>query len=133
MKTLLTLCALFTLGSLALADIQDPPMADMGPTRKLGRGIGNLLYGITELPHTMCVMNDNEGNAAAASYGVVKGIGRVFFRMGVGVYEIATFPIPTYRCSYRPPYRSRIPWVNGGYNEFPPELGWETRRQYSTP
>jgi len=37
----------------AMADIQDPPGNDYGPTRKLGRGIGNFLYASTELPVTV--------------------------------------------------------------------------------
>ena len=64
------------LAASALADIQDPPSNDYGPTRKLGRGIGNLLFASSELPVTVCKINKEEGNAAAASYGVVRGLGR---------------------------------------------------------
>lgn len=114
----------------AMADIQDPPLNDYGPTRKLGRGLSNLLYGATEFPHTIVLINEREGNAAAFSYGIIKGLGRTVFRMGSGVYEIASFPFPSYRGSFRPPYRSNIPWIHGGYTEFPPELGWQTRKKY---
>lgn len=130
MKTLLTLLTFIGLSGLALADIHDPPMNDFGPTRKLGRGLANMLFGATELTVVPNQINDREGNAAAWSYGPVRAIGRFFFRFGVGVYEVATFPFPTYRESYRPPYKLNPPWIHGGFEEFPPELGFETKYHY---
>jgi hypothetical protein len=67
-----------TIATIALADIQQPPSSEWGPTRKLGRGLGNICYGITELPPSMASVNYFEGNSAAFSYGVVRGLGRVF-------------------------------------------------------
>lgn len=113
-----------------LADIQAPPASDYGATRKLGRGIGNIAFGITELPFQMTLVNDLEGNSAAFSYGFVRGAGRFLARMGFGIYEVALFPFPTHNGTYYPPYRSDIPWINSGYSEFPPELGFETRYDY---
>ncbi len=124
--------AVFSLLSVAVfADIQDPPMNDYGPTRKLGRGISNLAFGITEIYNSVDEINNREGNAAGWAYGHVKGVGRFFARLGFGVYEVATFPFPTYRSSYRPPYKSNIPWIHGGFEEFPPELGFESRYRYA--
>ncbi|MDB6154431.1 MAG: hypothetical protein JWL90_2884 [Chthoniobacteraceae bacterium] len=124
--------AVFSLLSVAvLADVQDPPMNDYGPTRKLGRGIANLAFGITEIYNSVDEINNREGNAAAWSYGHVKGVGRFLARLGYGVYEVTTFPFPTSRDSYRPPYKSNIPWIHGGYDEFPPELGFESRYRYT--
>ncbi len=68
-----------------LADIQDPPSNDYGPTRKLGRGISNVAFGVTEIPHTIAQVNDREGNAAAGGYGVVRGVGRAYMRFHVGI------------------------------------------------
>ena len=129
MKVLLSLLLLAATIISVHADIQDPPMNDMGPTRKLGRGLSNILYGATELPNSMSTMNEREGNAAAFSYGVVRGVGRTLFRVSMGVYEVATFPF-TYNGTYKAPYLSNIPWIQGGYQEFPPELGFETRYRY---
>jgi putative exosortase-associated protein (TIGR04073 family) len=128
-----TLCALLAcaLALPALADIQAPPASDFGPTRKLARGIGNLAYGVTEIPFQWSLINDLEGNSAAWSYGLVRGTGRVLARLGFGIYEVALFPFPTTRGTYEPPYRSDIPWINSGYAEFPPELGFETRYDYA--
>ena len=131
MKSLLTILLAVAFGAVAYADIQAPPMTDMGPTRKLGRGISNVLFGFTELPSTICKVNNKEGNSAAFSYGITKGVGRSLFRFGIGWYEIVTFPAPCYKSSYRQPYRSNIPWINGGYEEFPPELGFSSVYSYT--
>lgn len=129
-RPLLALTAAAVLGSTALADIQQPPSAEWGPTRKLGRGIGNICFGITELPQSMMSVNYFDGNNAAFSYGIVRGLGRFFARFGYGVYDTLLFPFPTYKGTYAPPYRSDVPWIHGGYSEFPPELGFESRYPY---
>lgn len=116
--------------SLVQADIQDPPSADWGPTRKLGRGLGNICFGITELPDSMMSVNYFEGNNAAFSYGIVRGVGRSLARLGYGLYDTLLFPVPTYKGTYAPPYRSNVQWIHSGYSEFPPELGFESRYPY---
>jgi putative exosortase-associated protein (TIGR04073 family) len=116
--------------SAAFADIQSPPASDYGPTRKLGRGIANIAFGSSELIDSLVSINYSEGNSAAWSYGIVRGTGRTLARLGFGIYEVALFPFPTYKGSYRPPYKSDIPWIHCGYAEFPPELGFETRYDY---
>lgn len=132
MKTLLSLVALLTLTSLAFADIQDPPVNDFGPTRKLGRGLANIcpLTALPEFFETYRYINEGEGNNASFTYGVVKGIGRVVTRNAMGIYEVLTFPFPTERGTYKPPYRSTIPWIHAGYYEFAPELGFESKYSY---
>ena len=132
MKTFLLCSLLVLMAAMARADIQDPPGNEYGPTRKLSRALANIcpLTALTELPSTVAEINNREGNASAATYGIVKGVGRVFMRFGFGVYEFATWPFPTYKGSYRPFYRSNIPWVHGGYEEFPPELGFKTKYNY---
>jgi putative exosortase-associated protein (TIGR04073 family) len=114
----------------ALADIQDPPGNDYGPTRKLGRGVSNFLFASTELPDSVCKVSKVEGNTAAGGYGIVRGLGRSTARHFTGLYEIFTFAAPTHRDSFRPVLRSDIPWIHGGYAEFPPELGNESKYPY---
>lgn len=126
----LTLLATVLVASIASADIQQPPASDYGPTRKLGRGISNIAFGSTELLDSIAAVNYDEGNSAAWSYGLVRGIGRTFARLGYGIYEVALFPCPTHKGTYYPPYKSDIPWINSGYQEFPPELGFDTRYNY---
>src|SRR3982074_1489319 len=93
-KQLLVGLAGFAVAARAIAAIQDPPGNDYGPTRKLGRGIGNFLFASAELPVTVGKINKEEGNSAAASYGIVRGLGRSTARHAVGLLEILTFPIP---------------------------------------
>src|SRR5438105_5302966 len=81
----------------ALADIQDPPSNDYGPTRKLGRGLGNFLFGGAEIPATICKVSNEEGNVAGASYGVVRGVGRAVARHVTGLIEMLLCPARTCR------------------------------------
>ena len=81
MKNLVFVIVL-VIGGTALADIQDPPSNDYGPTRKLGRGISNFFLGSSEIFVTVGKINKDEGNSAAAGYGVVRGFGRSAARRG---------------------------------------------------
>lgn len=130
MKKLLCFLLVTGFATLALADIQDPPGNDYGPTRKLGRGLSNIFFCLTEFTYTQEYIQETEGDNALG-YGFVKGVGRVLFRAGAGWAELLTFPYPTYRGSYKPYYVSDIPWIHGGYSEFAPELGYETKYRYS--
>lgn len=130
MKALL--CPLLTimLATAAFADIQAPPASDYGPTRKLARGLANIAFGVTEIPHQLDVSNGLEGNATGFSLGFIRGTGRMLARLGFGIYEVVLFPFPTHNRGYYPPYQSDIPWIHSGFSEFPPELGFETRYDY---
>jgi putative exosortase-associated protein (TIGR04073 family) len=130
----LLLCSLLVVTAVSCyGDIQDPPVNDYGPTRKLARSLANMcpLTALTEIFSTIGEVNNREGNATAATDGVIQGFGRYFARMGFGLYEFITFPFPTYKGSYRPFYRDNIPWVHGGFQEFPPELGWKSQYDYT--
>ena len=129
-KQLLLAAVALVFAATGLADIQDPPSNDYGPTRKLGRGMGNFLFASSELPITVCKINKEEGNSAAASYGIVRGLGRSTTRHAVGLLEILSFPLPIWRDSYRPILPSDIPYIHTGYSEFPPELGFESKYPY---
>jgi putative exosortase-associated protein (TIGR04073 family) len=133
MKTLLCSLLLAAMATACFADIQDPPANDYGPTRKLSRALANIIppFAFTEVFTTIGEVNNREGNSAAATYGVVQGFGRFFARMGFGWYEFVTWPIPTYKGTYRPFYRDNVPWIHGGFEEFPPELSWKTQYDYS--
>jgi putative exosortase-associated protein (TIGR04073 family) len=130
MKKLVVLLLLMAGAQLVRADIQDPPANEYGPTRKLGRGIANFLYGPAELFVTVGTVNTQEGNSAACSYGIVRGIGRSAERQFAGLLEIVSWPFPSWHESYQPVLTSDIPWIHAGYAEFPPELGNESKYQY---
>ena len=130
MKTPLAAALLLAFATCSPADIQDPPSNDHGPTRKLGRGISNVVFGIAELPVSIARVNSREGNSAAASYGVVRGAGRSFMRFHTGLAEIFSFPFPVNHGTYYPFLKPPIPYIHAGYEEFPPELGFESKYPY---
>lgn len=130
MKTLFPLTLILLFAASSFADIQDPPSNNYGPTRKLGRGISNLAFGVAELPVTIAKVNEREGNSAALGYGVVRGVGRSCMRFHAGLFEIFSFPFPANRGTYYPILRPHIPYTNAGYEEFPPELGNESKYPY---
>ena len=128
-NSFLLLLALF-LVPVALADIQDPPSNDYGPTRKLGRGLSNFFLAPAEIPVTIAKINEDEGNSAAFGYGVVRGLGRSATRHIAGFLEIVLWPVPAWKQSYYPLLPSDIRWIHAGYPEFPPELGNESKYPY---
>jgi putative exosortase-associated protein (TIGR04073 family) len=130
MKTLLAAVLVFGFTSACFADIQDPPGNDYGPTRKLGRGLSNVAFGIAELPVQIARVNEREGNSAALSYGVVRGLGRSFMRFHAGLWEMFSFPFPVNHGTYYPILPGHIRHIHGGYEEFPPELGNESKYPY---
>ena len=130
MKTLLSFLLITAFAGAALADIQEPPAAWNGPARKLGRGLSNILFGISELSIAIAATNDIEGNNALP-VGITDGLSRTIYRFGAGWYEVMTFPFPTFKETYRMPYEfPESVWGHTGFAEFPPELGFETRYHY---
>ena len=129
----LFICSLSLLAgfTLARADIQDPPAKKYDIHRKLGRGISNVAYGFSELPHTIAVTNSEEGNAAALSVGVLSGVRRSLERVGVGVFEIATHPFAINRGTMKPYFKKPTRGNHNTYEEFPPELGFDSSYSYS--
>lgn len=68
-----------------------------GPDQKLGRGLSNTseLVRWGELRHEV-EENSILKRPGYGYYGVVHGFQRSLARAGIGVYEVATFPIPSY-------------------------------------
>jgi len=69
-----------------------------GPEEKLGRGIRNVteFARLGELRRTVEQSALFEGPEYAYTTGVIRGFNRSVLRTLVGVYEIATFPFPSY-------------------------------------
>ena len=72
------------------------------PIRKLSRGLANALGGWLEIPLTISTVSKEEGPVAAASWGVMLGLGAAINRTVVGVAEVATFPFPLPQVGYGP-------------------------------
>lgn len=60
--------------------------------RKLGRGTANTALGWLELPNGIQDVGEEHGVGAAATWGVVHGVGRAVQRTAVGIFEVLTFP-----------------------------------------
>lgn len=69
--------------------------------RKLGRGAANILTFPGELYNQMEKVSCQSGAFAGLTWGLVRGVGMMGLRVVVGVYEVATFPVPV-PAGYRP-------------------------------
>ena len=68
-----------------------------GPDQKLGRGLSNTSELVRWGEMRQCVQeNSILKRPGYGYYGVVHGFHRSLARAGLGVYEVATFPIPSY-------------------------------------
>ena len=63
--------------------------------RKLGRGLSNTALGSTEFFKSIEKTGEEHGAVAALFWGPLDGIGNMVKRTGIGLYEVATFPIKT--------------------------------------
>ena len=91
MRNVTSLLALTALGALFTAGCA-------GPEKKLGRGMNNF-YEIVrggEMRRTMEQTALFDSPDTAYTTGFVRGFNRRMARTGVGLYEIITFPIPSY-------------------------------------
>lgn len=133
MKKIALILSLILLSSsyTSFADIQSPPGARDNRVRKLSRGLGNLVYGIVELPGYWRRSNVREGSTVAASHGIVNGATRSVIRMGFGLYEVVTFPFPTYKDGFKSPLPIKEKWdAHHGYSDYPRELGFQSAYDY---
>lgn len=73
------------------------------PIHKAGRGLTNVLTCWIELPKQIHMGSQESNPVAGLAWGLVKGIGLTGLRVGVGIYEAVTFPIP-YPKGYASPY-----------------------------
>ncbi len=132
---MITLALLFAVP--VQADIQAPPGSKYTSSRKLGRALGNILYGVMEIPEQIVRKTEADGRTAGWSHGVVDGTRRALKRMSYGFYELVTFHCPTFHGTFKPPYTrcgadDRIEMnPREGLSEFPPELGVESYFRHS--
>ena len=70
---------------------------------KFGRGLENILKSPVEIPvnmykeaHRAEVRGENAGGQAIGYFtGTITGIGYTLARIGVGIFDVVTFPVPT--------------------------------------
>lgn len=91
-----------TIGAIAAAALVLTGCA--GPERKFGRGMNNVteFARLGELRRSMEQTALWDGNDQAYTTGLMRGINRSLVRTGVGLYEIVTFPFPSYEPVFLP-------------------------------
>ncbi len=69
-----------------------------GPEKKLGRGLNNMgeIVRMGEMRRSVEQAGVWHGPQAAYGRGFISGFNRSMVRFGTGVYEVLTFPIPSY-------------------------------------
>src|SRR5947208_10906679 len=75
-----------------------------GPERKLGRGINNLteFTRLGELSRSIEQTALWEGASPAYTTGVIRGFNRSVARTALGIFEVVTFPFPSYEAHLTP-------------------------------
>ena len=73
------------------------------PLHKAGRGVVNVLTGWIEIPKQFHLGSQEENPVTGMAFGLMKGVGLTVLRMGVGLYEAVTFPLP-YPKDFASPY-----------------------------
>lgn len=131
-RFILLALAILSLAGTASADIQSPPGHHYNWSRKLSRGVGNFVFSPLEYVTRWRYTLKEQGPVAAMADGLVEGTKRTVVRMAYGVYEVATFPFPSWKLTYRPPFY-RKEYVDNwwGYTEFPQDIGQVTQTSYS--
>jgi len=81
------------LATLAILNIASPSFAQ-DATKKLGRGLVNILTGWIELPRNIYKTSVESNPLTGITVGLAKGLGMTVVRTGAGIYETATFPFP---------------------------------------
>lgn len=125
MKKLLLIFLTAGIATMSMADFQAPPGSKYTRIRKLSRALANLVYGVNELPNQWERSTIAGGNSEAASWGTLHATQKIVTRVGYGLYELVTFPFPTYKGGYRQPYHTKEAYnPYRGYQEFPAEVGF---------
>lgn len=94
----IALIGFFTATTPALAE----PTESYGDVvgRKLLSGLANMTTGVAEIPKNIIIINNESNFAFGFVGGSLKGLLNMAGRMGVGVLDLVTAPIPTYPIVY---------------------------------
>ena len=84
------------LGTVPAAWAQDP-------IHKMGRGVVNVLTGWIEVPKQLHMGAQHENPVTGIGQGLFKGVSLTVLRLGTGIFEALTFPIP-YPKDFASPY-----------------------------
>lgn len=87
---------------LMCATAQAEPAESYGQTvgRKLVQGLANITMGMAEIPKNIIIVNNESNFAYGFVGGTFKGMIVAAGRMGVGILDLVTAPIPSYPIVY---------------------------------
>ena len=91
MRIFLKIAAIILVGSLAMVSVV---YAADNPGSKLGRGLTNIVASPLEYVIQTAELADTHDSLTAFFGGLANGTWFMLERIGVGLYEIVTFPIP---------------------------------------
>src|SRR3989338_10505715 len=97
---------LFVICALTVAVLGCPlhtPAGARDAIHKAGRGLTNVLTSWIELPKQMHMGSQESNPVSGLAWGLIKGAGLTLLRLGMGVYEAVTFPVP-YPKEFASPY-----------------------------
>ena len=90
---LIAVVGVFCAGNVSAAESNEPQWL-MRPIEKVSRGIANVAFSVFELPMQWANVTREDGGVAGITKGTLKGVCYVIARIGVGVVDIVTFPVP---------------------------------------
>lgn len=93
------------LPALALSLLGAQPVLAQSATHKAGRGIVNVLTGWLEIPNQIHKGSMASNGVVGITLGLFRGFALTALRMGVGAFEVVTFPFE-YPADYASPYLS---------------------------
>ena len=73
-----------------------------GTTRKLGRGVANVVSAPLEMIRTPYFVGQRDGGLASITVGLVQGLGATVIRELAGIIEVATFFAPLPKKDFQP-------------------------------
>lgn len=117
MKAIVLTVALLATISLARADISLPKKDNFYD--KAGRGFANIVYAPAEFFDSTYSLLQTDGPTVAFSKGIVQGAGRTLSDIALGMFDVATAPLPIGPGFTYETYKS-APWDSMVVNEYPP-------------
>ena len=96
--TAMLLVGCLAISTSAMADETESYGQTVG--RKLANGLANITTGVAEIPKNIIIINNQSNFAYGFVGGTMKGLLHMAGRMGVGVVDLITAPIPTYSIVY---------------------------------
>ena len=80
---------------------------------KLGRGLSNVFLSFIEVPRNIHTTTQDRSLLEGWTVGLGKGLGYMAMRVGVGLYEVVTFPFPLPK-DYAPVIEPEYVWQEPG-------------------